>query len=191
MKLFTFLYQPWWTCRSIFQQASHSFWFIPDYSSWVFFYVSSVNEMVSMFGIWSPCIFTYSSQAKNTCLSLSEKYATLIYMMMTWENRLSSGWSLWDIEKMMEPPDTLNTLSAKWQCLCFLFRIFSWIVHLHPAHSLYPTKFHIHLGRWDYLSQKGFYSLKSHLFSKPTRPITGTCISAGHLLVSSWLQIFF
>lgn len=119
--------------------------------------------MGSMFGIWNSHIFTYSSQAKNTCLSshsLSEKDATFTYTMVRWENRLSSGWSLWDSEKMMEPPDTLSTLGAKGltQCLCCVFRGFSWTVHLHPTHSLHPTKVHTDLGRWDYLSQKGFYS---------------------------------
>lgn len=33
--------------------------------------------------------------------------------MMRWENGLSSGWSLCDSDKKMEPPGTLNTLSAK------------------------------------------------------------------------------
>lgn len=44
------------------------------------------------------------------------------------------------------------------ECLCCLFRGFSWILHLHPAHSLHPTKVHTDLGRWDCLSQKAFYS---------------------------------
>lgn len=33
--------------------------------------------------------------------------------MMRWENGLSSGWSLCDSDKKMEPPGALNTLSAK------------------------------------------------------------------------------
>lgn len=153
--------------------------------------------MGSMFGIWSPCIYTYSSQTKNTCLSsLIASQRNMPHSFTRWwdgKNGLSSGWSLWVSEKMMEPPDTLNTTGAEelTQCLCCLLRGFSGIVQLHPAHSLYPTKVHTDLGRRNSLSQKGFLLMKSHISSKPPRPIPGSCISAGYLLVSSWPQIFF